>query len=232
MLPKIEQPLFKITIPSTKQDVMVRPMLVKEEKILLMAKEGNDYGEMLRAIKQVVNNCLMDTDISKLAIFDIEYLFLKLRSISIESTVKISYVDEDDSVERDFEIDLDKVVIDFSNKKEPIIKIDKSKSLVLRYPSSALYDDNIGDKESDIMDALVADCIVSYSDGDKKYMFADEPKDEIKDFVDNNISAKVYKQIQEFLNNVPSLKYEIKYKDNSGKEKTVTLKSLNDFFTF
>ena len=92
MLPKIKHPNFEFVIPSTKKKESFRPFLVREEKILLMAKASEDLSEALRAIKQIVNNCCMNTtfDVDRLTIFDLEYLFLQIRAISVNNIVSVS----------------------------------------------------------------------------------------------------------------------------------------------
>ena len=60
MLPKTNHPQFTLEVPSTKQKVPFRPFLVKEEKLLLMAKDSEDESDILTSIKQIVNNCCMD----------------------------------------------------------------------------------------------------------------------------------------------------------------------------
>jgi hypothetical protein len=79
-LPKIDQPLFDIIIPSTKKKVRYRPFTVKEEKILLIAQESKDQNQILLAIKQIITNCVENVDVDKLAIFDLEYLILNIRA--------------------------------------------------------------------------------------------------------------------------------------------------------
>ena len=77
MLPKIKHPTFEIKIPSTGKKELFRQFLVKEEKVLLMAKASEDPGDVFRAVKQVVNNCAVSDsfDVDKLTMFDLEYLF-------------------------------------------------------------------------------------------------------------------------------------------------------------
>ena len=87
-LPKIDLPLNELTLPSNRQQVMYRPFTVKEEKILLVAAEAQDAMVEMMAIKQVVNNCLFDIAIEDISMLDLEYIFLKLRSTSINNTAK------------------------------------------------------------------------------------------------------------------------------------------------
>jgi len=233
MLPKIEHPLFKVKIPSTGKDIMMRPMLVKEEKILLMAKEGNDYGEKMLAIKQVLNNCIQKVQIDELTTFDIEYLFLKLRSISIESVIKLRITDEEDSKEREIEVNLDDVEIDFSNAPDKVIQMGTGKGIQLRYPTTKVYEHtkNIENNE-DLLELLAISTLDKYFDGEEVYDLTKETTENLKKFLEEQITAKTYYDIRAFLEKIPSLKYEIKYTNDSGKEVVITLSSLNDFFIF
>ena len=83
-LPKIDLPIFELKLVSLPNPIKFRPFLVKEEKLLLMALQSEDEDTILKTIKQVINNCLVDeVDIDKIPTFDIEYLFLNIRSRSV-----------------------------------------------------------------------------------------------------------------------------------------------------
>jgi hypothetical protein len=115
-LPTIDHPIFSINVPSLKKEYKFRPFLVKEEKILLMAKESKSETDIFVAIKQIVQNCCLDKKlvVDKLSIFDLEYIFLKLRSISIDNIVKITFKDFEDSKIYDFEVDIEEIKVVFS----------------------------------------------------------------------------------------------------------------------
>jgi len=111
-LPKIDYPLYNISIPSLRKTYRFRPFLVKEEKILLMAKESKNQSDIFSAIKQVATNCCVDNiDLNKLPLYDLEYIFLKLRSFSVDNIIKISYKDLEDEKIYDFNVDLNEVEI-------------------------------------------------------------------------------------------------------------------------
>ena len=59
-LPKLSVPTYELTIPSTGAKVSYRPFLVKEEKLLLMASEGDDEKAMTKALLQIITNCIDD----------------------------------------------------------------------------------------------------------------------------------------------------------------------------
>jgi hypothetical protein len=160
-LPKLDYPMYSIKIPSLKKEYSFRPFLVKEEKLLLMAKESQVPAESLAAIKQVVNNCLIDKfDVNKMTVFDLEYVFLKLRAVSVENKIKVSYKDFEDDKLYDFEVDLNDVEITYPEKKDNVIRINKNSGLTMVYPSASLYDDKeFLSLEKDYMFELIIKCI-------------------------------------------------------------------------
>jgi hypothetical protein len=234
MLPKIVTPTAKLKIPSTGKPVSVRPFLVKEEKILLMAKQAGGYTDILGAIKQVVGNCLLEKmDVNKLALFDIEYLFLKLRALSVNNIVKVTYKDNEDEKEYPFDIDLDKIEVKFPDKVEKVIVLNDEYSLLMKYPESAIYSEKEfqSDDPSLNIEFFVTNTIDKICQGDKMIDLRNATKPEITEFVES-IPAKAYDQIKEFWNNIPKLHYEIKYTNAKGTERSIVLEKLADFFTF
>ena len=110
-LPKIDKPLFNLRIPSQNREVQSRPFVVKEEKILLTAQQSGQSKDIMMAIKQVLQNCIVepDFDADDLTTFDVEYMFLKLRARSVNNVIEVSYRDNEDDKVYDFKIDLDEV---------------------------------------------------------------------------------------------------------------------------
>ena len=121
-LPKIDHPTFDLTIPSTQESIKYRPFLVKEEKILLMAQESGEPNVFVDAITQVLNNCVIDYDISNLTSFDTEYLFLKLRANSVSDLAKVNIYDDDTEKYEEVEIDLNDVEC-IITEQESLIKL-------------------------------------------------------------------------------------------------------------
>ena len=81
MLPKLDVPIFEIKLVSTGKTIRFRPFLVKEQKLLLMATQSEDEKDMVRVIRQIVKNCVIDElNVDTLPAFDLEYLFLNLRA--------------------------------------------------------------------------------------------------------------------------------------------------------
>lgn len=233
-LPKIDYPVYRVKIPSLKKEFQFRPFLVKEEKILLMAKESEQATDILSAIKQIINNCSIDSkfDIDKLALFDLEYIFLKLRSISVDNIVKVSYKDNEDGKNYDFDIDLNNVEVHFPEKINNNINITEKSGIVMKYPSAKLYDDKeFLSLEKDYMFELIVRCIDSIYYEDQIYKANDYKKEELVEFLEN-LNIKVFEEIQKFLLNIPKIEYKINYENSEGTKREIVLSSLNDFFTW
>lgn len=231
-LPKIEQPIFEIEVPSLKKKYPFRPFLVKEEKLLLMAKDSGEDSDVLSSVKQVVNNCCLDPNlnINKLAIFDLEYLFIKLRMNSVDNIIELTYTDTEDDKDYDFKIDLNKVDMVFPEKNDEVIKITDTTGIVMKYPEAGLYDDkDFLEMQDEYLFNLIIKCIDKIYVNDTVYEAKDYKKEELSEFLEN-LNLKTFESIKSFLENTPRVNYEINYKNSLGNEKKIVLRSLNDFF--
>jgi hypothetical protein len=233
-LPKIDYPIYNLKVPSLKKDFKFRPFLVKEEKLLLMARENENPIEILSAIKQIVNNCSLDKgfDINKIALFDLEYLFLKLRSVSVDNTIQVSYKDNEDGKNYDFEIDLDKVEVVFPKKIENNIKITDKTGMVMKYPSASLYDDeSFLSMEKEQLFGLIVRCIDSIYLEDEVYNASDYKREELEEFLEG-LDIKTFEKVQNFLTSLPRLEKRLEYTNSLGNKREIVLSSLSDFFTW
>ena len=233
-LPKISHPLFDAIIPSNSQKVKLRPMLVREEKILLMAKQSESNTDIFNAIYQVVNNCIQDTKtkIEKLTLFDIEYLYLKIRAFSVNNVAKQRYKDTEDDKTYEFEVDLNGIEIIFPEGPEKAIKINDKLTILMQYPPASLYADKMILRDKDHLDDnLMLACIDKIYEGDKVYNVKDADKKEYADFLEN-LPIPVSNKMKDFINNLPSFKHEFKYTNGNGTERIIKLTSVIDFFIF
>lgn len=232
-LPKIISPIFRVELPSTKELVAIRPMLVKEEKILLIAKESKETLDIYTAVKQVVNNCLIDfTNFDKLTSFDIEFLFLKIRALSISNKLKLSFQDSEDKKNYDFDINLDEVKMteptalnhfEFKNGDTTI-------QIILKFPSHKIYDDKslLNAKSSvDIISILQKAVVDKVQVNGVPESYDDQSLIEWLD----NLPTTASQHISEFISGLPHFHHEIKYTNSKGVERNITLSRLEDFFT-
>lgn len=227
-------PQFDINIPSLNKKMKFRQMLVREEKILLVAKTSKDDNDILTAIKQVVQNCSLDDTFNtdNIALFDLEYIFTRLRAISISNIIKLSFKDFEDDKVYDFDVDLDKVKIDVPKKLDNKITITDTEGLLLKWPSGNIYSDKkfLESTAEDATVELIVRCIDKVYDADTVYDAVTFTREEIKDFVEN-LDVKTFDKINEYLSNAPKMSYTIEYKNSLGNDRKIELSSLNDFFT-
>lgn len=231
MLPKIETPTFSIAIPSIKKKIKFRPFLVKEEKILLIAQQGSD-NDLLEAIKQIVNNCCLgDLNVSTLASFDLEYIFLKLRAKSVNNLVELKYRDNEDDSIYTFEVDLDKVEVVFNPIHTNKIKINEHLSLLMKYPSVDLPEQikNV-ETEEDVFYHMIMNCIDKLYTDNEIFLINDYSFEDVKEFIDN-LSVPTFDKIQEFFNTMPKLYHKIEYTNKNGTQRLIELGGIKDFFT-
>jgi T4 bacteriophage base plate protein len=235
-LPKITIPLFELTIPSTQEKVMFRCMTFGDEKLLLVAKESREYSDVLLSVKQVVSNCCQNAtfDIDKITIFDLEFLFLRIRSHSISNTVKIVITDDpsqEDSEKHTVEVNLDEIEIDMSDVQDPLIKLGNDVGILLKYPPASLYGDREIANSKDGLFSLIVKSIDKIYVNDTEINPKTITKVEMKDWIEK-LDTKSYDRMRKFFQNMPSFNHKIKYTNSAGVDKSLTLSSLSDFFSF
>ena len=231
-IPKITQPLFNETIPSSGKKILFRPYLVKEEKILLMAQQSDNEIDIIRAMRQVLNNCVQDEDFgrAKLTTFDLEYLFLKLRAKSVNNIVELSYRDNEDEKVYSFKIDLDEIQVQFPENVQPKIKINDEVGMVMRYPSSDITE-NLTEfqNEVDLIMFFIRNCIESIYDKDNIYLVDEASEEEVSEFI-NSLDIATFDKVREFFETMPKLYHKLEYTNKNGTEQVIELKSIKDFF--
>lgn len=232
-LPIVAHPTFSLILPSTKEKVEFRPFLVKEEKILLIAMSSEDQADIVRAIKQVISNCIITPSVSvdKFTTFDLEYFFIKLRAKSVQNIITLSYKDNEDQKIYDVEVNLDEVEVKQEAEVNSRIDITSTSGIVLRYPRLSIMDavESINDPV-EFNFAIMQACIDCIYDGDKVFKTTDFTTAEVQQFLDN-LDVKTYQSIQAFIEAMPRVEHTIGYTNSNGKEVKITLKTLTDFFT-
>ena len=231
-LPKIQYPIFELTLPSNKETVTYRPFTVKEEKLLLISQESEEQKERIRAMRQIVNNCCfnLSQDIGLLPSFDLEYCFLKIRSKSVGNIVELKYRDLTDNKIYNFEVDLDELEVAFNENHKTSIKINDDLGIIMKYPTVELLNSIKTDIEDpETVFEVIKKCVATIYDEDNTYDTKDYTNEEITEFVES-IPAKAFEDITEFFETIPVLKHELHYKDSDGTDKTITLQGIDDFF--
>jgi hypothetical protein len=232
-LPILESPKYEVKVPSTGKKVTYRPYLVKEEKILMIAMESENQTQILSVMKDVVNACTFGKlEVEKLAMFDLEYIFLKLRSKSVGEVAKIGVRCQLPSCNEvtKTEINLDTVEIavpDISNR----IQLTDKVGVVLHWPYvGAINMDEIEKKNKidSAMDLMVS-CIECIYDDKNVYPAAESTKEELVAFL-GSLNQAQFGRIQDYLGKMPRLDHTVKFKCKCGHENEVKIQGLSSFF--
>lgn len=233
-LPKPVRPEHSTTVPSSGKKVKYQPFTVKEEKILILAAEGNNIDEISNAIENVLTNCITspaDFKVADLALFDIEYLFLKCRAKSVGETVEVRVTDPNDpnyTVTR--EINVDQIKVQKTEGHTDLIDIDESIKIKMQYPGLAFFAEGL--KIDNIADSMetVAKCVSSIVVDDEVYNRVDMTDAEITEWLEALTSSQ-FGKIMQFFTTMPKLKHTLKcVNKNTGDDFSVVLEGLADFF--
>ncbi len=235
-LPTIVTPTFELNLPSNGKKIKYRPFLVKEEKILILAIESNSMKDISRAIKDVLKNCILtkNVKVDELPTFDIEYLFLNIRSRSIGESIELIVTCPDDGETKvQTKIYIDEIEVKKDENHSLDIKLDSTYTMRLKYPSlDQFIDDNFNfdDVTKDNSFDIIASCIDIVFSDEEAWEAKDCTKKELIDFVER-LDSNQFKQIETFFDTMPKLSHQIEVENPKTKVKsTVMLEGLASFF--
>ena len=235
-LPKLnEVPMYEMTIPSTGKKVRYRPYLVKEEKVMMMAFESGETRAALRSIIDTIEKCLEEgsnINMNELSLFDIEYMFIKLRAKSVGEISNLISPCRGCQHKNPIEVDLDTIEVDVPEGKN-IVPITDNVKIELRYPSYVtVIQSDIENIEQNAETALelIARSIVAVIQGDERINSKDEPIESMKEFLES-MTASQFQKVSDFFGDTPRLEKEIRYAcEKCGQENKAMLRGLDNFF--
>ena len=243
MLPKIDVPIYETKLISNGQTIRYRPFLVKEQKLFLMAAESDDVNDTINAIKQVIQNCVLDDiDVENMATFDIEHLFIQLRARSVGEMVTLNYscnntVKDEHGHDKicGGKVKFDLNVLEIQPVKNPEhsnkIAISNKMGIVMKYPTFKSVDKldvNSNDMQQ-ILDVIIS-CIDYIYDDENLYYAKDSSKEELIDFIEN-LKQTDLEKVQKFFDTLPKFKKDLHF--NCGKcgyEENIIVEGIQNFF--
>ena len=211
-LPKIDLPIFQVKLPSNQKEVSFRPFIVKEEKLLLMAVESDNENEIINTTKQVINNCLVESNVNidTLPFFDVDYLFIALRAKSIGEAIEVKFTCNNWLGDRvcgnifPAQIDIANCQIVKNDSIPKIIDLGKNIKIKMKYPNyttmkSILDNDMVLNKKLNIIAGSVDQII----EGEKIHTDKDFTKEELIQFLEG-LTKEQFNKIEFFVENFPS----------------------------
>jgi hypothetical protein len=235
-LPKMNAPLYNVTIPSTKKEVKFRPFLVKEEKALLLAQQSEDSKVMINTLKSIIENCIVDEiDPDKLAIFDYEYLFTQIRAKSVGEIVELLFLCDtcdDEKAKTQINLDITKFKVDFPEGHASKIELFDDVGIVMKNPSIDTLDklEKLTDGDINTIFDVVAECIESIYTTEEVFNVKEQTKEEVIDFLEN-LTQEQFKKIEQFFLTMPKLQQTIEYDcPVCAKHHVKSMEGLASFF--
>ena len=229
-LPVVSTPTFTTVVPSTGEQIEYRPFLVKEEKTLLIALEGKEPSDIARAVSNLLSDCILSNiDVSKLATFDIEYLFLVLRGKSVGEviTVSIGHTDSECTHKTEVQINIDDIKVQGEVKDKKIMLNDKL-GVMLKYPNIDAVSRGDMDTAEEVF-KFIADHIDYVFDDETVYN--DFSKQEINDWI-GTLNQNQFQMISNWYADMPSLKHTVTFTcPQCDEDETIILEGLQSFFT-
>lgn len=238
-LPKIDTPVYELTLPLSKKQIKFRPFLVKEQKNLLMAIEADDSETIERNIKQVLHNCTLSENviIDKLPVLDVEYYFLNLRARSVGEVVENKYIcnNEVDGVKCGNKMDVAFNLLDIQVESNPefsdVIQLTNNISIKLKYPEFSVME-KVNDKNNtvDLAFRMIVESIEYVFDGDQYYYAEETPEKELTDFIES-LNSQQFDKIEKFFQNLPKLNKKVDMKcSKCGYDHSIVVEGLENFF--
>ena len=232
-LPTMDLPTYDLVVPSNKKKIKFRPFLVKEEKVLLMALETDNEENIKDAVFNLLKSCVLSkVKLDNLASFDLEYIFLNVRAVSVGEIVQMNVTCQDDETTQvQYNLNITEVKVIFPKGHTNKIMLTDDLGVIMKYPSfdgfvQGQFTDN---KEFDVV-KVVAESIDQIFQGEEVFDESTTSKKEFIQFVESLTNPQLEK-IQAFFETSPRLEHSFKVKNpNTGVESEYTLRGLQSFF--
>lgn len=236
MLPKIDSVTFNTTLPIQKKKITYRPYTIKEEKILLIALKSSDPQDMVNAVKQVVNNCVVSKgfNVEEIHTFDLEYLLVHLRIVSVSNILDLSFKDPEDEQVYELKIDLPTVleeIVDNADLPENIVMLTDKIGVEMKDITidMLLNNDLEGINDPLRIYQVLPQLMKHVFDEEKIYKFDEASEEEIEEFFDS-FDKTATRRLGEYFEKVPRLHYVVSYTNSKGTVRKIELNGLADFF--
>ena len=197
--------------------------------------ESGANEDVIQAVKQIVSECTFNTlKLGNMPMFDVEYIFLQIRSKSVGEVSKLKILCRDDGeTYANVEVDLTEIEVQVNDDHTNKIELTDEMGVIMRYPTIDSFSTaGISDITADNMLDVIVTCIDKIYDkkGEEVYDSKDSSKKELMDFVEG-MNTTQFQDVQAFFDSMPKLRHEITVVNPKTKvENKVALSGLNDFF--
>ena len=231
-LPQLNTATYELELPSTGKTIKYRPFLVKEQKILMLAQESEDDKQVERAFSEIISSCTFEKlNPYEMPLFDIEYIFLKLRGKSVGDKITLNILCPDDEETRvDVDINLEDVGVLTSDDHTNEVELTKDIKIIMKYPT--LSDMTGFSEKGEVLSIfeMIKNCIQEIHSGEEIYNSVDISSKELDEFI-GNMSTQNFEELGKFFETMPKLQHVIKVKNPKTKKTgEITIEGMQSFF--
>jgi hypothetical protein len=235
-LPKPPVPTYELELPSTGKTIKYRPFLVKEEKLLLIATETGEDKQIRDAIVDILKACVLTRGIKveDLPMFDLEYIFLRVRAKSVGEIVEMMFTAKDDGETKlPYNLNLEEVECIKPEGHDKKVILTDTAGLIMKYPSMEQFvTSQILQKDQsteEVFDEII-NCVEQIYDGDEVWEAKTTPRKDIKEYLEG-LTSKQFEAIQQFFSTMPKVSHTFTLTNpNTGVESEYTIEGLTNFF--
>ena len=231
-LPKLDSPVYELEQPSTGEKIKYRPFLVKEQKTLMIAQESEDDKQVKEALAGLISNCTFsEIDPYKVPLFDIEFLFLRIRGKSVGETVDLSLLCPDDNKTRvNKSINLEEIGVNMKVGHTNEIEITDKIKMIMRYPTLNDMEDVDEPTELGSVFPMILRCVHEIHDGEKIYNRVDMSEKDLEEFIDS-LTGEQFEKVGEFFETMPKVQHSIEVTNpKTNKKGEVVIEGIQSFF--
>jgi hypothetical protein len=233
-LPVMNAPLYSLKLPLSGKKIQYRPFLVKEEKILLLAKETGEESDIIDAICQIISNCTLGAiDAREIPLTDMEYLFLNIRAKSVGEVCRPVLQLEDETgklIEKTVEIPINTITVITHPNHTKDLQINENVVVKMKYPTFSVSEKILKlDNEIEAIFEMSIHCIDEIFMGEESWKASDLKDSDLKNFLES-LTQEQFSKFIDFFNTLPKLQKTLNV--TAGKKQhTIVLEGINDFFS-
>jgi len=233
-LPKLETQVYELEQPSTGKKIKYRPFLVKEQKTLMLANESGEESQIMNALAGVINGCTFEKiDPFNIPMFDIEFLFLKIRGKSVGEKIELNLLCPDDNETRvKTSINLEDVNVNQKLGHTNEVNVTDKIKIIMNYPTLNDMVGMVGGENAgfdEVID-MIKRCVHEIHDGETVHSKVDMSESDLDEFIES-LTTEQFQGLADFFDTMPKVAHSIEVTNPKTKKKgEVVIEGIQSFF--
>ena len=233
-LPKLQSQVYELEQPSTGEKIKYRPFLVKEQKVLMMASESGDEKQIRDSLAGIISSCTFEkVDPFTVPMFDVEFLFLRIRGKSVGEKIELNLLCPDDGETRvKTTLNLEDVGVSQKLGHTSEISITDKIKIIMRYPTLNDMVGMSGEKEAgfDEVLSMMKRCIHEVHDEETVHSKVDMSESDLTEFIES-LTTEQFQGLADFFDTMPKVAHSIDVTKTKTKKKgEVVIEGIQSFF--